>query len=448
MVLRGDFWKRPTNLKPYVLKVKDGFLLGLAREPEQGAPCSNCVLLWLKQRNVWAQHASVSDLTIRRDLIADLLTENSAHVIYEISRDGTAIRMEAIVFPHPRCSCEKMNYLAPATTSKNTNYAFSPLTQIFCTRFGTPDGNLWLTRVTGDCPLTEKTLTVFAVERDKEISRKKAVDEWMKKAIQTDLPLRLRRGELIAAESLQSGDFELMNREQQLDNVVSVMGAGENREEATLNALVELAKTTTLRRYSQSMKNPMLIVGANQYIRSKAPFFLLQQYDLHLLFYPNSTQAWVVGLVAVSRQRTDEKPVFVFAAHTHIQEALDQLFFKVLEALKPEEQLSGAPVLKRDKTESISSQLNMWWIHWIYRCPKIAIKDILSLEPYSRDLSQWRDYYRDGQEEVSIFSVNNPCLPSQIRTVVKVQIPLRDRINNVRNINGIGTWSDFRDALA
>jgi hypothetical protein len=159
-------------------------------------------------------------------------------------------------------------------------------------------------------------------------------------------------------------------------------------------------------------------------------------------------QAWVVGLVAVSRQRTDEKPVFVFSAHTDIQEALDQLFCKVLETLKPEEQITGSPVLRRDKADSISAQMNMWWIHWIYRCSKISLKDILSLEPYSRKLSQWRDYYRDGQEEASILSVNNPYIPTQIRTVVKVQIPLRDRIHNVRNINGIGTWSDFRDALA
>jgi hypothetical protein len=286
------------------------------------------------------------------------------------------------------------------------------------------------------------------VERDKEVSRKKAVDEWMKKAIEADLPIRVRRGELIASEVLQTGDFELMKRDQSSENILSAMGAGPNREEATLNALIDLAKATTLRRYAHSMKNPMLIVGANEYIRSKAPFFLLQQYDLHLLFYPNSMQAWVVGLVAVSRQRTDEKPVFVFSAHTDIKEALDQLFCKILEALKPEEQITGSPVLRRDKADSISSQMNMWWIHWIYRCSKINLKDILSLESYSRKLSQWRDYYRDGQEEASILSVNNPYLPTQIRTVVKVQIPLRDRIHNVRNINGIGTWSDFRDALA
>ncbi|NBV49906.1 hypothetical protein EBR78_01655 [bacterium] len=448
VLISGDFWKKPVNLKPYVLKIRDGFLLGLAMDPQKGAPCANCVLLWLEQRKVPAQHASLNELTIRRDLIADLLAENSAHVIYEISRDGTAIRMDALVFPHPKCSCEKSNYIAPPQVSKNTNYAFSPLYQIFCTRFGTPDGNLWLTRVTGDCPISEEPVTVFAVHREKELSRKKALDEWMKKAIQRDLSVRVKRGELIASEVLQTGSYELMKRRSEDTQVLSAMGAGSNREEATLNALVELAKVTTLRKYSQSMKNPMLVVGANQLIRSKAPFFLLQQYDLHLLFYPNSNQAWVMGMVALSRQRTDEKPSFVFSASTDINEAMDQLFFKMLEALRPEEQITGAPLLKGNEKSPSASQLNMWWINWIYRCPKLALKDIQNLEAYPKQVSHWRDYYRDGHEEVTVLAVNHTSLPNQIRTLVQVQYPLRERVQNIRNINGIGTWSDFSDALA
>lgn len=448
MLLRGDFWKRPAPLKPYVLKIKDGFLLGLAMDPQKGAPCSNCVRMWMKQRNIWVQPATLTDLTVRRDLITELLAENSAHVIYEISLDGTAIKMESLVFPHPHCSCERTNYLPPENLSKNTNYAFSPLYQIFCTRFGTPDGNLWLTRVTGDCPLSEQALTVYAVEKDKEVSRSKAVDEWMKKAIQYDLPKRIKRGELIASEVLQTGDLELMKNLSAGSTEMSAMGAGKDKEEATLNALVELAKISTLKRYSNTMKNPMLIVGANNWIRTKVPFFLLQQYDLHLLFYPNSTQAWVLGLVAFSRQRTDEKPVFVFAAHTDVKEALEELFFKILEALKPEEQITGDPVLKSERGGPHASKLNMWWTHWIYRCPKIALKDVMHLESYPRKLQNWRDYYRDGQDKVSILSVNSSHLPSQIRTIVKVQSVLRENVSNVRNINGIGTWSDFSDALA
>jgi len=332
--------------------------------------------------------------------------------------------------------------------SKNTNFAFSPLTQIYCTRFGTPDGNLWLTRVSGETLCGGAPLTAFAVDPDKESSRRKAVDNWMKKATQIDLPLRMRRGELIASEVLQTGDYELMKRSEQTDNHVAAIGVGKDREEATLNALVELAKVNTLRRYSDSMKNPMLVVGANQLIRSKAPFFLLKHYDLHLLFYPNSTQTWILGMGAFSRQRSDEKPVFVFSAHTDVKEALNQLFCKILETLKPEEQMAGDPILKRDDSATIPSQMNMWWTHWIYRCPKIALKDIEQLEPYPRSLENWRNYYKDGQPEVSVLSVNHLNLPTQIRTLVKVQMPLKDRVHAVRNINGIGTWSDFRDALA
>jgi len=448
VLISGKTWTRPETLKPYVLRTREGFLLGLAPDPDKASPCPDCVVSWLKERNVWVEKASISELTLRRDLITDLLTENTPHTLYEISKDGTAIRMDCLVFPHPKCSCNKTRYIQRTQVTKNTNYAFSPLLKIFCTRFGTPEGNLWLTQVTGASVLSEKMLTVYGVEKEKEVSRTRAIESWMKKASQSDLPHRISRGELIASEVLQTGEYELVNRENHSDSVMGVMGTGKDREEATLNALVELAKATTLRRYSQSMKNPMLVVGANQFIREKAPFFLLQEYDLHLLFYPNSSQAWVLGMVAISRIRTDEKPTFVFSAHTDIQEAINELFFKILEVLQPEEQVSGKMSVKTQDQKLGSSKMNMWWVHWIYRCPKIVLKDLQSLEPYSRKLEDWRAYYRDGQEPVSVWSVNTPNLPSSIRTIVKVQIPLRDRIHQLRNINGIGTWADFQDALA
>lgn len=448
MLTSGSFWKRSEVLKPYVLKTRDGFLLGVAPEADKASPCPHCVFSWLKDRNVWVEKSSLAELTLRRDLITDLLTENTPHTLYEISQDGSAIRMDCLVFPHPQCSCNKTRYIQKTHVTKNTNYAFSPLLKIFCTRFGTPEGNLWLTRATGATVFSEEMLTVFGVEKDKEQSRSKAIEEWMKKAVQADLPHRIKKGELIASEVLQTGEYELLGKSTDSQSVMGAVGAGKNREEATLNALIELAKSTTLRRYSQSMKNPLLVVGANQFIREKAPFFLLQEYDLHLLFYPNSTQAWVMGMVAVSRTRTDEKPTFVFAAHTDIQEALNQLFYKVLEVLKPEEESSGKMSVKPAAHKLGSSKMNMWWIHWIYRCPKIALKEIQSLESYSRNLEDWRAYYRDGQEPVSVWSVNTPSLPASIRTLVKVQSPLRDRVHPLRNINGIGIWTDFQDALA
>lgn len=448
MLTSGSFWKRSEILKPYVLKTRDGFLLGLAPDADRASPCPHCVFSWLKDRNVWVEKVSLNELTLRRDLIADLLTENTPHTLYEVSKDGTAIRMDCLVFPHPRCSCNKTRYIQKTQVTKNTNYAFSPLLKIFCTRFGTPEGNLWLTRASGATVFSEEMLTVYGVEKDKEVSRSRAIEEWMKKAVQSDLPYRIKRGELIATEVLQTGEYELLGSSPEPQTVMGAVGAGKNREEATLNALIELAKATTLKRYSQSMKNPLLVVGANQFIREKAPFFLLQEYDLHLLFYPNSTQAWVMGMVAVSRVRTEEKPTFVFSAHSDIQEALNQLFYRVLEVLKPEEEVAGKMTVKPPTHKLGSSKMNMWWIHWIYRCPKIALKEIQSLESYSRNLADWRAYYRDGQEPVSIWSVNTPHLPASIRTLVKVQSPLRDRVHQLRNVNGIGTWAHFQDALA
>ena len=91
--------------------------------------------------------------------------------------------------------------------------------------------------------------------------------------------------------------------------------------------------------------------------------------------------------------------------------------------------------------------MNMWWTHWIYRCPKISLKDIMQLEPYSRDLELWRDYYRDGQDLVTAVELNSEYLPGAIRHLVRLNTP-KVPLSNVRNIMGIGSMTAFRDAHA
>ncbi|NBX67959.1 MAG: hypothetical protein EBR01_03220 [Proteobacteria bacterium] len=273
-------------------------------------------------------------------------------------------------------------------------------------------------------------------------------DEWMKRCVVLDLPKRMARGETVPGEVLQTGNVELFNRSLPNQSQFEGVGVGANKDEATLDALFNLAKVRTLKKYTSSMKNPMLVVGANNWMRTKVPFYLLQQYDLHLLFYPNSTQAWVVGLAAFSRQRLEEKPQFVFAANADIHQAIDQLFFKIVEVLRPSEPETEIPRIPDEHPKGMGSKLHMWWTQWIYRCPKISLKDLLHLEAYPRTLDYWRDYFRDGQERVSVLAVNNEYLPSQIRTLVKLKLSSSDPINLVANINGIGTWNDFRDALA
>ena len=435
-------------LKPFLLKVREGFLLGLAPDPQKGSPCAECVEFWLQDRKVAVEKMPLSKLTVRRELIPELLLENQSHIFYEIDLDGTYTRFEALVYPHPRCTCEKTNYVAPSEITKRTNFAFSPLTHIKVARFGTPDGNLWLASATGEAPLSGETFTSYGVDRDKEVSRSKAVDAWMKRCVVLDLPRRLARGESVPAEVLQTGNVELITRFLPKQSQFEGMGVGANKEEATLDALFSLAKVRTLKKYSSMMKNPMLVVGANNWMRTKVPFYLLQQYDLHLLFYPNSTQAWVVGLAAFSRQRLEEKPVFAFGAEADINKAIDQVFCKIVEMLRPSEPETEIPRIPNEHPKGHGSKLHMWWTHWIYRCPKISLKDVLHLEAYPRSLEHWRNYFRDGQDLVSVLSVNNHYLPSQIRTLVKLKLSSTDLIQSVPNINGIGTWNDFRDALA
>lgn len=447
------FGMRPAPLKPFLLKIRDGYFLGLAMEPQKGSPCKTCIELWLRERNIWFERADLSELPRRRELIAELLAENSPHLFHEIYQDGTEVRLESIVFPHSDCACAKFNYIPPREVTKRVNFAFSPIYQLKLTRFGTPDGNQWLATAVGDSQISKKTITAFGVDTDKDAARFRAVDAWMKKAAEADLKDRLEEGEVIPNEILQTGNVELITKAKARPSTLEGVGVGSTRDEAVLDALIHLAKVRTLKKYSNAMKSPMLIVGANHWVRSKVPFYVLQQYDIHLFFYPNSTQVWVVGAAAVSRNHVDEKPTFVFSADPSISSAMEKLFGLLLAALRPVEETPDKPRLaphsmKDEQKSQKASKLNMWWTHWIYRCPKISLKDVLHLDPYPRSLDVWKNYFKDGQEVVNILSINHPTLPSQLRTIVKLQVETEEKFSNIRQIGGIGTWSDFSDALA
>lgn len=440
---------RPVPLKPFLLKIKDGYFLGVALDPQKGSPCQKCVEYWLTERKVWFERADLSELTRRRELIPELLSENTPHIFYELYQDGTEVRMECIVFPHSDCACAKFNYIAPQEITKRVNFAFSPIYQLKLTRFGTPDGNQWLATAVGDSQLAKLNITAYGVDTDKDAARFRAVDAWMKKAAEADLVERLENGEVVPSEILQTGNVELITKTKVRPSTLEGMGVGTTRDEAILDALTHLAKVRTLKKYSNAMKSPMLIVGANNWVRGKVPFYVLQKFDLHLFFYPNSTQVWVVGAAAVSRLRVDEKPVFVFSADSSITKAMDKLFGQLIATLRPNEDESGMPRIGEEApTSAKASKLNMWWTHWIYRCPKISLKDVLHLEPYPRSLEVWKNYFKDGQEVVNILSINHPTLPSQLRTIVKLQVETGEKFQNIRHIGGIGTWSDFSDALA
>lgn len=446
MLFNAGSSPRPLPLKPVLWRIREGYLLGLALDPGDGSPCANCVELWLKDRNVFAERAELSELRVRRDLIGELLAENSGHVFHEITNDGLATRLDCLVFPHPACSCDKTKYVAPREVTKKTNFAFSPIMQLKCARFGTPEGNLWLTSATGDSPFAKERVVTYGVSRAKETSRWIAVEEWMKKSAVLDGAVRGTGGEPQKAEILQTGARQIIPAGAA---GLAICGAGVTEAQAVHSALMQWARQRTLGKYSTTMKSPMLIVGANNWIRLRVPFFLLQNYDLHLLFYPNAMPAWVVGIAAFSRVRTDERPQFVFGSAAKIGEALEMAIGKILETCHPREEGAAEPVFRSagEKRDTQVAKLNLWWTHWIYRCPKIALKDVVHLEDYPTDIEHWREFLRDGEAPVGVSQMNSPWLPASVRTLVRLYLPQEASARVSRNVNGIGTFAAFQDSL-
>lgn len=435
-----------TPLKPFLLRTREGFLVGLAMDPENGSPCVKCVQGWLEKRGLGSQVGKLDELNIRRDVLAELLAENSAHVLYEIDHDGTVTRLKSPVFPLPGCGCSKSNYSAPAQLDPAGNYSFSPLSQIKCVRYVTPDGHLWLTSALGNTPLEKERLSVFGGGTSKANSRRNAIDNWLKQAAISDLRVRVASKEAIAVENLQTsnGDFLSLQKKQP---VWESVGAGNSYEEATLEALYSLTRQKTLQGYAASAKNPMLVVGANNWIRQRVPYFLLQEYDLHLLFYPNASPCWVTGVAAFSRIKSDARPIFVFSSDADLTVSLETCLAKLLEWARPEGG-EAAPELRPVEAgfSDKGFRLNLWWTHWIYRSSKIALKDVLNLETYPRSVEHWRDYLRDGQAPVSVIPLNHPDLPMELRALVKLSQP-KDPVVGVRKVIGIGTLSPFNDSV-
>ncbi len=456
MNIADKFKGRPSvhPLRPFLLKIRGGHLIGLGMPPELGSPCASCAEFWLKDRLVWVERGELSDLRVRRDLIADLVAENSPHVFYEILEDGTSTRLDGVAFPHPKCVCARNRFIPAENWDKKTNFAFSPITRLQCARYGTPDGNLWLSRASGEAMTAGSTISAYGVAREREPSRFAAVSEWLRRAMLRDLPLRLEQGESVPSEILQTGKSEILTPDLVRGLSSEATGVGDTRLEAVLDGLQGMARGRVLRQYATSMKNPMLVVGANNWLRLRVPFFLIQEYDLHILFYPNSMPSWVVGIAAFARRTTEAKPVFGFASSHDIMGALDGALFKILESCRPQDaffDLEGERAVT-EIPESISEdkakamRLNMWWTNWIYRCSKISLKDVLALESYPQEIDTWRDYFTDGQSPVSLVGLNGKNLPAHLKYVVKVA-QLREAAQSSRNVRGIATFGSFQDGL-
>jgi len=118
---------------------------------------------------------------------------------------------------------------------------------------------------------------------------------------------------------------------------------------------------------SEGFKSPMLVVGANAYMRDTASRLKVKgfaDWDMHLLFFPTADNVYRVGILGVSRHNDNQAFLSCGEADT-VDRAINNAF----------------------RSEHVAIDLRphamLWLQHAIYRCPKVALKDLLSLESYS-----------------------------------------------------------------
>jgi GGDEF domain-containing protein len=293
--------------KAFAFKMRDGYLLMPVGKdvihPES-------VYLWLRDRGVGGvKPIALSEVEHHRELIDAVSAKGrNPHLFYEITEFG-ATPLNVAMEPHPDAKQETFKAgITKPTTGRGANYAFTSFLQIKSSRFGTPEGNLWLSSASN-----KSGKTTYGVGASKEEANNVAVDGGLK------------------------------------------------FEEPTPRSLMDLEKP------------PKLVVGANNFLRNKVPFFLLQQYDLFLFIHPSPEGESRVGILSMPRMKYgEEKYLSVFGSD--INKAIDSAIGALLiqraanldEVTDPENKLPA----RDDKAEKRAA----WLTHWIYRQEKVSLK--------------------------------------------------------------------------
>jgi hypothetical protein len=313
----------------FVYKLSNGYLVG--REYPK-APCKKCIGMWLTERKVSNTLVDVSELS----LCTEVFNSVELGVLYEIADDGTPTRLECELEKHPDCTCKGQTIRY--ANSQKLNFAFSAIRQMKVARYTTPSGNLFV------CNSTHRDgTTKSAVDTSREAARLASV-----KAV--------------------------------YDSV------------ANTPSKLEILKSDIVFRYTNQCKTPMLIVGVNNWMRTHLPYFILQQFDVHLFFYPNAKASWVCGALAINRTNPKAISVWSYGASQNIETALKQAMYGLLEKAQTE------------NVEEQNEKLGVWQSQWVYRCPKISLKDVLHLEPYPADsLDEYKPSKTQAMPTKSVF---------------------------------------------
>lgn len=155
---------------------------------------------------------------------------------------------------------------------------------------------------------------------------------------------------------------------------ITTLAASDNREDARNKAA--LPNTMPI---EEQYGNPLLIVGTSTWIRERVPFFLLQQFDIHLLFYPTSKEVYQIGILAQSRIG-QQPPIFVYGQGASTIDAIMNAIYELVVFVVPDEWKTDKENAK--ELSKLDKVRHLWYTNWIYRQAKVSLRDILHLESY------------------------------------------------------------------
>ena len=383
---------------PWAMKIHGGYLVGLSPSSKTHSPCPNCIHSWLKQRNVDAERVAPSSVKIRRDVQVGMSSDpdHDPHVVHEISDEGNDTVLHAKMERHPACKhCSQANFVGPKHDHPGATYAFTPWQRVESTRFGTPEGNIWVTSATHQSGHTK-----YGVGTEKHASKKQAVE---------------------GSEPGKTGIPDWMPTAGKLHKV------SDNEPNLGMGHLV---------------------VGANNYLRTKMPFFALQSHDHHI-FHQHSGHAedpHRAGIIAMSRTDAGAPPVYVHAEGKTGKEALERATHQmILEHAKgiiaKEKADHYAPSEPKQNVSDKEAKKQMWLTHAIYRSPKRALRDVLNAgAPVAKsDLEKakgfkgfddpWKHMAPEDRKEAGRLHIEalkaHPSSPKQIELRAKLNVILK-----------------------
>lgn len=305
-------------IKRFAIKLGEGRVIGVY-DTKQG-PCPKCYLNYLKDRKVQAK----IDKPLDKDSpMYERLKKMTQHnILYEITSTNQINTLTLYTYKHENCPSKRCQNGMEAnfkyTDWNNLNCAFSNIYQIKCIRFGTPSGNVW--KFSATIHQGGKIINRIVSHKDKETARRMVI-----------------LGETHGHE----GQPEEMPQ----------MGV----------QIVDNAK-----------KTPTLIVGANPWIRRRVPYFVLQQYDLYLLQMPTDDGSYRIVIGAFSRTNSSRYE-WAYADSNSAVKAAESALYNLLNRLKPSDwRMEEVKETGHDKT------LALWNTNFVYRCPKVAMKDIFN----------------------------------------------------------------------